>query len=262
MQSVLEFLKRKGGPKISMVTAYTYASARMITHSEVDCILVGDSVAMVLHGHPNTLAATLPMLELHTAAVARGAGGRLIIADLPFLSYRKGVAEAVEAAGALVRAGAQAVKLEGIDGHEDVVRHLVQSGIPVMGHVGLTPQHVLAFGGFKVQGRTPEAAERIAAQARRLVECGVFGLVLEGVPSALASRITSEISVPTIGIGAGAGTDGQVLVWHDALGLHSDAHPRFVRNFGALGEATLAALNGYASAVRSGEFPKPEESYG
>jgi 3-methyl-2-oxobutanoate hydroxymethyltransferase len=261
LPSVSEFVKRKSGAPLSMTTCYDYPSARLVAQSRIDCVLVGDSVAMVVHGHASTLAADVAMLELHTAAVARGLGGRLLVADMPFLSFRQGIAAAVEAAGRLVRAGAQAVKLEGVSGHEDVVRHLIESGIPVMGHVGLTPQHVLAFGGFRVQGREPEAAGRIRADALKLVELGVFGIVLEGVPTSLAEEITRLVSVPTIGIGAGPHTDGQVLVWHDLMGLHSDLSPRFVRNFGGLSHPSVAALDRFAQAVAERSFPSSEESY-
>jgi 3-methyl-2-oxobutanoate hydroxymethyltransferase len=228
----------------------------------VDCVLVGDSVAMVVHGHANTLAATIEMMELHVAAVARGLGNGLLVADLPFLSYRQGTASAVQAAGRLVRAGAHAVKLEGVSGNEEVIRHLIGSGIPVMGHLGLTPQHVLSFGGFRVQGRSAQTAAVIEQDATRLANCGVFGIVLEGMPSALANAITAKCPVPTIGIGAGPGTDGQVLVWHDALGLHSDAHPRFVRRFSDASASLAAGLDAYAAAVRAGSFPSESESYG
>ena len=197
MKSVLDFAAAKAaGRKISMVTCYDSSLARVLEASAIDCILVGDSAAMVVHGHPDTLAATVEMMALHTAAVRRGAPTRFIIGDLPFLSFRKGVPAALDAVGALMRAGAQAVKLEGVAGHEDVIAAIVGSGVPVMGHLGLTPQSVNALAGFRVQGRKDDDAARMVADARRLEELGCFSLVLECVPSALAARITRSVSIP------------------------------------------------------------------
>ena len=249
------------GRKISMVTAYDAWSARIIARSSVDAILVGDSAAMVIHGHPTTLAATVELMAIHTAAVARSAAGKFVIADLPFLSFRKGIAAAMDAVGALVRSGAQAVKLEGVDGHEDVIRHVVGSGVPVMGHVGLTPQSVNQFGGFRVQGKGDADAARLVGQAHLLQDLGCFAIVLECVPAALATRITSELTVPTIGIGAGMGTDGQVLVLHDLWGLGTDHVPRFVRRYIDGEQILTAALNEYDTDVKETRFPAREESY-
>ena len=262
MNTVLDFAHAKAaGRRISMVAAYDAWSAAIIARSNVDAILVGDSAAMVLHGHPTTLAATVHMMALHTAAVARLAGGKLVIADLPFLSHRKGVATAMRAVGALMTSGAQAVKLEGVDGHEDVIRHIVGSGVPVMGHLGLTPQSVHQLGGFRVQGKNADAAERLLSQARRLEELGCFSIVLECVPATLAKRITAEIPIPTIGIGAGADCDGQVLVLYDMLGITPGKRPRFSMDFlvgrGSVGEAIRA----YAQAVRGGSFPAAEHAF-
>jgi 3-methyl-2-oxobutanoate hydroxymethyltransferase len=262
MNTVRDFARFKAeGRKISMVTAYDAWSAGIIARSHVDAILVGDSVAMVMHGHATTITATVELMALHTAAVSRAAAGKFLIADLPFLSFRKGLPDAMSAVGALMTSGAHAVKLEGVDGHEDVIRHVVGSGVPVMGHVGMTPQSVNQFGGFKVQGRDCEAADRILRQARALEELGCFAIVLECVPEALAARVTSALAIPTIGIGAGVGTDGQILVLHDLLGLETGAAPRFVRRY-LDGERLLAAaLDAYDEDVKEIRFPGPAESY-
>ncbi|RPI42510.1 MAG: 3-methyl-2-oxobutanoate hydroxymethyltransferase, partial [Betaproteobacteria bacterium] len=232
MKSVLDFgAAKSAGQKISMVTCYDAAFARVLEASQVDCILVGDSAAMVMHGHPDTLAATVELMALHTAAVRRGAPTRFLITDLPFLSFRKGVPAALDAVAAMMRAGAQAVKLEGVAGHEDVISAIAGSGVPVMGHLGLTPQSVNALAGYRVQGRSEDAAARIVEDAKRLEALGCFSIVLECVPSALGARITKAIGIPTIGIGAGAGCDGQVLVLQDLLGLSGGHRPRFVRTY-------------------------------
>src|SRR5918995_4712637 len=187
---------KAAGRRISIVTAYDAWSARLVARSRVDAILVGDSAAMVMHGHATTLAATVSLMALHTSAVVRQAEGKFVIADLPFLSFRKGIAPAMRAVGALVRSGAQAVKLEGVDGHEDVIKQIVGSGVPVMGHIGLTPQSVHQLGGFRVQGRDADGAARLLRQAHALEELGCFAIVLECVPVALATRITAESTVP------------------------------------------------------------------
>src|SRR6201993_2102349 len=208
--NVLDFQKMKNeGRKISMVTCYDYSSARAIAESNIDCILVGDSVAMVMHGHPTTLSATTAMIALHTTAVARGAPTKFIVADLPFLSYRKGLKDAMDSVQELMSAGARAVKLEGVRGHTEIVRHIVESGVPVMGHLGLTPQSVNLLGGMKVQARTDAAGEILRSDARALEQAGCFALVLECVPSASARAVTKLLKIPTIGIGAGVSVDGQ-----------------------------------------------------
>jgi 3-methyl-2-oxobutanoate hydroxymethyltransferase len=262
VRSVHDFARFKAeGRKISMVTAYDAWSARIVARSNVDVVLVGDSAAMVMHGEPTTLGATVGVMALHTRAVARGGGGRFVITDLPFLSYRKGIPAAMRAVGAVVTSGAQAVKLEGVDGHEDVIRHIVGSGVPVMGHIGLTPQSVNQLGGFTVQGRNDGDAARLLGQARTLEDLGCFSIVLECVPAPLAARITTEVRVPTIGIGAGDATDGQILVLHDLWGIDVSAAPRFVRRY-LDGERVLTdALNHYDADVKQGRFPGPGESY-
>lgn len=262
MNCVHDFVRFKAeGRKISVITAYDAWSARIVARSNVDAILVGDSAAMVMHGHPTTLEATVAQMAVHTRAVARAAAGKFVIADLPFLSFRRGIAAAVEAVGALVVGGAQAVKLEGVDGHEDVIRHIIGSGVPVMGHIGLTPQSFHQVGGFRTQGRTEEDAARLVRQARILQSLGCFAIVLECIPMKVACRITSALAIPTIGIGAGPSTDGQVLVLHDLLGLGTDQTPRFVRRY--LDGACLLtkALNEYDQDVKSAGFPGPDESY-
>ena len=247
--------------KISIVTAYDFWSARIVARSTVDAILIGDSAAMVVQGHATTLPATVRDMVGHTRAVARGAEGRFLIADLPFLSYRMGIAPAMRAVRALVAAGAHAVKLEGVDGHEDVIARIVGSGVPVMGHVGLTPQSVRGIGGYRVQGRGDDDAATVCRQARALAELGCFAIVLECVPAPLAERITAAVGVPTIGIGAGAGTDGQVLVLHDLLGLGSEHAPKFVRRY-LDGDALITgALNAFDRDVKELQFPGPAETY-
>lgn len=252
---------KREGRRLSMVTCYDYSFARLLADAPVDALLVGDSVAMVLYGYPTTVSADLEMMRRHTAAVARGAGDRFIVADMPFLSFRKGQAPALDAAQALLTAGAHAVKLEGVDGHEDVIERLVESGIPVMGHLGLQPQSVHAYGGFKVQGRTCEQAREIARQACALQQLGAFAVVLECIPASLARQITETLRIPTIGIGAGAACDGQVLVLQDLLGMNPDFHPKFARRFADGARCVRTSVENFDAAVKSGEFPLPEESY-
>jgi 3-methyl-2-oxobutanoate hydroxymethyltransferase len=224
-------------------------------------ILVGDSAAMVMHGHDSTIPATIDMMVLHTSAVRRGAGDKFIVSDMPFLSYRKGLTHAVEAAGKLMQAGANAIKLEGVEGHEEIVKHLVQSGIPVMGHLGLTPQSVHQLGGNKVQGQNNGQARQIRSDALKLQELGCFSLVLECVPAELGKAISADLTIPTIGIGAGVDTDGQVLVMQDMLGMSSEFKPRFLRQF-LDGEKILGeAFAQYDSEVKACTFPAEKESY-
>ncbi len=248
-----------------MVSAHTHWEAALLADSAVDCVLVGDSLATVIDGEATTFSATPEIMARHTAAVARGLGApgglRFLVADFPFLAARRGTAHAVEVATLLLRSGAHAVKIEGVDGHADVIAHLVQSGVPVMGHLGLTPQTVHALGGYKVQGKTAAAADALLRQARALEAAGVFGIVLECVPAAVAAGLTAALAVPTIGIGAGAGCDGQVLVMADLLGLTPGRRPRFVREFAAGGEAARAGLAAFAAATAARTFPAAEESY-
>jgi 3-methyl-2-oxobutanoate hydroxymethyltransferase len=260
--NVLDFQKMKNdGRKISMVTCYDYSSARAVAESNIDSVLVGDSLAMVMHGHPTTLSATTAMMALHTAAVVRGAPAKFIVADLPFLSYRKGLKDAMDSVQELMSAGAHAVKLEGVSGHVEIVRHIVESGVPVMGHLGLTPQSINLLGGMKVQARTDAAVEILAAQARRLEEAGCFSLVLECVPSEAARKVTDLLKIPTIGIGAGPNVNGQVLVYQDVLGLNPGFKPKFLRVYANAFGVIQAALNAYDRDVKGGDFPSDSESY-
>jgi 3-methyl-2-oxobutanoate hydroxymethyltransferase len=260
--NVLDFQKMKNeGRKISVVTCYDYSSACAVAASNIDCILVGDSVAMLMHGHATTLSATTAMIALHTAAVARGAPAKFIVADLPFLSYRKGLKDAMDSVQELMSAGAHAVKLEGVRGHAEIVRHIVESGVPVMGHLGLTPQSINMLGGMKVQAQTNEAVEILTAQAGELQEVGCFSLVLECVPSEAARRVTDLLKIPTIGIGAGASVSGQVLVYQDVLGLNPGFEPKFLRTYANTFEVIKAALNAYDRDVKGGSFPSISESY-
>ena len=260
MKTILDLARaRREAQPIVMVTSYDAPMARIVAESEADVILVGDSAAMVVHGLPSTVHATLEMMVLHTAAVRRGAPDTVVIADMPFLTARRGREVAVQAAGALMQAGATAVKIEGVAGHEDVITHLIGSGIPVMGHLGLTPQSVNQFGGYRLQGRSADDAARLSADAKRLEELGAFSLVLECVPAALAVEVTATLSIPTIGIGAGPGTSGQVFVLTDLLGLDARFRPRFARRYLDGHGEVLSALNAFARDVRAARFPAREE---
>jgi 3-methyl-2-oxobutanoate hydroxymethyltransferase len=260
-----------GAEPLVMVTAYDAPGARMAADAGVDMILVGDSLAMVVLGYDDTLQVTVDDMAHHTAAVARGLaswqptreGARrpLVVGDLPWLSYHLGPVDAVQNAAALVRAGAQAVKLEGGAKRVTVIEAIVDAEIPVMGHLGLTPQSVHAMGGFKVQGRSVDAAVALVDDAKALAAAGCFALVLEGVPDVVARMVTEAVDIPTIGIGAGPDCDGQVLVLHDLLGLDDRTPPRFVRRYGHLKADGVAAVAAYAEDVRRGAFPGPGESY-
>ncbi|HSL17532.1 MAG TPA: 3-methyl-2-oxobutanoate hydroxymethyltransferase [Methylomirabilota bacterium] len=249
------------GRRITMVTCYDSWSARIIAATDIDLILVGDSVAMVVHGHTTTIPADLDMMCLHTAAVRRGAPEGRIIADMPFLAHRKGLAETVTAVERLVRAGAQAVKLEGADGNIETIRHVVESGVGVMGHLGLTPQSIHKLGGFRVQARDHAAAAKLLEDALALQEAGCFALVLECVPSTLAREVTEALHIPTIGIGAGPHTSGQVLVLQDLLGVDPSFRPRFVRTYLDGHSLIREALEAYDRDVKAGAFPSDEESF-
>lgn len=262
ISSAPDFLRAKNEHRrLSMVTCYDYTFARLLSRSAVDGILVGDSAGMVVHGFPTTLSVTLDLMRIHTEAVARGAPEKFIVADMPFLSFRRGLDAAMDAACVLMRAGAHALKLEGVDGHENVIEHTVQSGVPVMGHLGMQPQSVRAYGGFHVQGKAADTGTEILRQAKRLEELGVFAIVLECIPSGLAREITDALRVPTIGIGAGAECDGQILVLHDLLGMNPDFHPKFARHFLEGADSVLGAVANFDQAVKAGTFPAPQESY-
>ena len=253
--------KKREGVPISMVTCYDSWSAALIAETDIDCVLVGDSLAMVIYGHETTLPASIDIMAAHTAAVRRGMPDKFLIGDLPFLSYRKGLEIAVENVQKLMTAGANAVKLEGAEGNLDLIRHLVESGVPVMGHLGLTPQSVHRLGGFKVQARGNEAAARLLEQAVELQQAGCFSLVLEAVPAEVASEVTKTLEIPTIGIGAGPEVDGQVLVLQDLLGVNTAFKPKFVRTWMDGSTLIRDALQAYHHDVTSRTFPNGEESY-
>ena len=253
--------RREGADPIVMVTAYDAPGARIADDAGVDVILVGDSVAMVVLGHDSTLAVTVDDMVHHTAAVARAGSQCLVVADLPWMSYHVSAEDTVRNAAALVRAGAAAVKLEGGAKRVPMIEAIIDAEIPVMGHVGLTPQSVNAFGGFKVQGRDRAAAEQLLCDAKALEAAGCFALVLEGIPTEVATEVTASVTIPTIGIGAGPNCDGQVLVFHDLLGIEDRITPKFVRRYAELRHDAVAAMATWAADVRSGAFPSDAESY-
>jgi 3-methyl-2-oxobutanoate hydroxymethyltransferase len=253
---------RKGGPKIVMLTAYDYPGALIAERAGMDIILIGDSAANVVHGMSTTLEIGMEEMLVHVRAVKRAEPTALVVADMPWLSFHLSVHDAVANAGRFVReGGAEAVKLEGGRKRLDVIKAILDAEIPVMGHVGLTPQSVHAMGGFKVQGKAVEAARAMIEDAKALSDAGCFCIVLEGIPDVLGELITKEVNAPTIGIGAGPATDGQVLVFHDVLGLGSGRYPRFVRPYADLAEQAVAALERFRADVTAGAFPSEEESY-
>jgi 3-methyl-2-oxobutanoate hydroxymethyltransferase len=250
MKTVPEFTKKKiAGEKISMVTCYDYWSAKILNDTSIDTILVGDSVGMVVHGFESTIPVDIHMMEMHVAAVRRGAPDKLIIADMPFLAHRKGTKTTMDCVERLMRAGAQAVKIEAHAGHERIIKHIVDSGVPVIGHIGLTPQAVHKLGGYKIQGKDTSSALRLHALAKKLEESGCSALVLECIPESLAKKLTNQLYIPTIGIGSGVETDGQVLVLQDLLGAQKDFSPKFVTKFTNLHEIILSAVNEYHESV-------------
>jgi 3-methyl-2-oxobutanoate hydroxymethyltransferase len=261
--STVDFVKKKRrGEKISMITCYDASFARIVDASAVDAILVGDSLGNVIQGHPNTLPVTLEEVIYHTRAVMRGVARVHVVADLPFLSYQVSHTEGLRSAGRLIKeGGAEAVKLEGGERVVELVHDLVAMGVPVMGHLGLTPQSVHVFGGHKVQAREKAAAERLLQDALLLQEAGAYSLVLEGIPAALATRVSKELTIPTIGIGAGPGCDGQVLVLYDLLGMDQRFNPKFLKKYRDLSTDVRAALDEYAAEVGAGSFPGPEHSF-
>ena len=250
-----------GADPLVMLTAYDAPGARMVDQAGVDLILVGDSVAMVVLGYDDTLQVTVADIAHHTAAVARTRPEALIVADMPWMSYHVSVEETVRNAAVLIRAGAQAVKLEGGRRRLPMIEALVAAEVPVMGHIGLTPQSMHAMGGFKVQGRDAQAALELVDDAKELAHAGCFAIVLEGVPGRVAARVTRTVDVPTIGIGAGPDCDGQVLVFHDVLGLEHRVVPKFVRRYADLHTEGVVALRHFADDVRSGAFPTVDETY-
>lgn len=257
----LKTMKRRG-EKIPMLTAYDYPSARVLDEAGVPIMLVGDSLAMVVLGYSSTLSVTMEDMIHHTRAVVRGSQRAHVVFDMPFMSYQASVEEALTNAGrALREAGANSVKLEGGRAMADTVRRLVEVGIPVMGHIGLTPQSVNQLGGFRLQGKTPAAAVRLLNDAQALEQAGAYAIVLETIPAPLAKLITERLSIPTIGIGAGPHCDGQVQVFHDFLGLYPDFVPRHAKQYAQLAEAIRSATERYVTEVREGRFPTDRESF-
>ncbi|HWF16485.1 MAG TPA: 3-methyl-2-oxobutanoate hydroxymethyltransferase [Acidimicrobiales bacterium] len=253
--------RRDGGVPIVMVTAYDEPGARIVSEAGADIILVGDSVANNVLGYEDTLHVDIDVMAHHTAAVARARPRSLILGDMPWMSYHTSPDEAVRNAATLIRAGAKAVKLEGGRARLPVVEAIIRAEIPVMGHLGLTPQSVLAMGGFRVQGKSVDAATSLLDAAKALAAAGCFGFVIEGVPDVVGAAATEALDVPTIGIGAGPSCDGQVLVFHDLLGLGSGPTPKFVRRYAELGRLATEAVAAFASDVRDGSFPGEAETY-
>jgi 3-methyl-2-oxobutanoate hydroxymethyltransferase len=248
--------------KITCLTAYDYPTARLLDEAGVDVILVGDSLGMVVLGHESTLPVTLEDMLHHTRAVRRGTRRALLVADMPFGSYHSDTAESLRNAVRFVKeGGAEAVKVEGGERRLELIARLTEAEIPVMGHVGLTPQSVNALGGYRVQGKTPDAAEQLIRDARAVEASGAFAVVLEAVPRELAGRITRDLRIPTIGIGAGPDCDGQILVLHDVLGLTFNQTPKFARQYANVGRVISSAVHAYCEDVRSGRFPSDAESY-
>jgi 3-methyl-2-oxobutanoate hydroxymethyltransferase len=253
---------KEKGKRITMLTAYDYSTAKLMDESGIDGILVGDSLGMVCLGYKDTLSVTMEDMIHHTKAVSRGVKNGLVVADMPFMSYQTSIYDAVVNAGRLIKEGnAEAVKLEGGANVVAQIKAIVQAQIPVMGHIGLTPQSVNMFGGFKVQGKTEELAKAIIEDAKLLEEAGVFSIVLEGIPEKLAEIISKEVSISTIGIGAGVNCDGQVLVYQDMLGMFTDLVPKFVKKFANVGDMMREGFRSYIKEVQEGTFPGKEHSF-
>lgn len=253
---------KQQGNKISMLTAYDYSTAKLMDEAGINAILVGDSLGNVVLGYEDTLSVTMEDMIHHGAAVARGAKNAMVVVDMPFMSYQTSVYDAVVNAGRLMKEGrASAVKLEGGKEVFPQVKAITEAGIPVMGHLGLTPQSINALGGHRVQGKTQQAAQKLLDDARALQEAGAFAVVLECVPEKLAEKVTKELEIPTIGIGAGAGCDGQVLVYQDMLGMFSDFTPKFVKKFANVGQVMKEAFKSYIDEMQQGSFPSQEHCY-
>lgn len=254
---------KREGRRFAMLTCYDYTTAQILDEAGIPVILVGDSLGMTMLGYPDTLPVTMEEMLHHVRAVRRGVRNALVVGDMPFMTYHTSLEDGIRNAGRFLKeGGANAVKLEGGGRVVELTSRLTSMGIPVMGHLGLTPQFVNQFGGFKVQGKSDEAAERIRADARALQDAGAFSLVLEGIPAGLGTLVTKDLDIPTIGIGAGAGCDGQVLVIQDMLGLSGASVPRFVKRFADLRTVIAGAVREYADEVGAGTFPGPEHSYG
>ena len=254
--------KKEKGERIAMLTAYDATFARLFDESGADVLLVGDSLGMVVQGHDTTLPVTLEEIAYHCRAVVRGTRRAHVVGDMPFMSYQASIEQAMTNAGKLMKeGGCHSVKLEGGAVHAELVKRLVSAGIPVMGHIGLTPQSYHQLGGFKVQGRDPGGRERLLEDARALEEAGCYSIVLEAIPADIAREITASLSIPTIGIGAGTGCDGQVLVSYDMLGMDETFKPRFVRRYATLGATIKDAVGRYVADVQTGAFPSDAESF-
>ncbi len=261
--TVVTFKEAKAkGEKLTMLTAYDYSTAKLVDGAGINAILVGDSLGNVVLGYPDTISVTMEDMIHHSVAVSRGIKDTLLICDMPFMSYQTSVYDAVVNAGRLMKEGrAHAVKLEGGQEMEETIRAIVNASIPVCAHIGLTPQSINALGGFKVQGKGEEAAQKLLDDARAVERAGAFAVVLECVPAALAKKVSEEISIPTIGIGAGADCDGQVLVYQDMLGMFTDFKPKFVKHYANVGEIMTEAFKAYDAEVKAGVFPAQEHTY-
>lgn len=261
--TVLTMQKQKDqGEKISMLTAYDYSTAKLMDQAGINSLLVGDSLGMVMLGYDDTLSVTMEDMIHHSRAVAKGAQNALVVTDLPFMSYHISIPEAVANAGRLIKEGhAAAVKLEGGEAFSETIQAITRASIPVMGHIGLTPQSIHAFGGFKVQGKTIEAAQKILQDALAVEKAGAFAIVLEAIPADLAALITKKLTIPTIGIGAGNQTDGQVLVYQDMLGMYGEMQPKFVKRYADLGAEMNSAIQHYKTEIQQEQFPAAEHTF-
>lgn len=261
--TVLTMQKQKEqGDKISMLTAYDYSTAKLMDQAGINSLLVGDSLGMVMLGYEDTLSVTMEDMIHHSRAVAKGAQNALVVTDLPFMSYHISIPEAVANAGRLIKEGhAAAVKLEGGEAFSETIQAITRASIPVMGHIGLTPQSIHAFGGFKVQGKTIEAAQKILQDALAVEKAGAFAIVLEAIPADLAALITKKLTIPTIGIGAGNQTDGQVLVYQDMLGMYGEMQPKFVKRYADIGAEMNSAIQDYKTEIQQEQFPAAEHTF-
>lgn len=260
--TVKTFIERKKErEKLVLVTAYTYAQAKIAEAAGVDGVLVGDSLGMVIKGDANTLNVSLEELEYHTSCVKKGLTSPLLIADMPFLSYQSSVEKGIESAGRLIKRGAEAVKIEGGEEVAPLIEKLVRHGIPVMGHLGMTPQYIHSFGGYRLQAKSARARRKILEDARILEEAGVFSIVLELIPLEVAKEVTEKVNIPTIGIGAGPFTDGQILVFHDIMGLYPEFKPKFAKVYRDLFTEAVSGLKEFIMEVKEGQFPDEEHSF-
>jgi len=258
-----DFLKMKLQAKpIKMITCYDYWSSKIIAETNIDCVLVGDSASMVMHGYDSTIGANVEMIETHIKAVKKGINNKFIIGDMPFLSYRKSITETMYAVEKLMKAGAASIKLEGLDGNQKSIKHIIDSGVPVMGHLGFTPQSINVFGNQIIQGKEENKANQLIEAAKELEDLGCFAVVLECIPNKISKKITEKLSIPTIGIGAGSSTSGQVLVLQDLLGCDHKFQPKFLKKYLNLHDLIKKAVNDYCKDVDNKIFPSCQHSYG